>query len=147
MNNRGNKGIAVATVIGVGLLFCSIIFGEDIVGIPVFKWMFTLSKNQLSLAIPVYAMIASVLPIWLLLVPRDYLSTYLKAGTVIILALGILLVHPKLQMPAVTEFIAGGGPVVPGTLFPVLVHYRSLRRHFRLPCPDRIGHDPEDDRQ
>ncbi len=120
MKDRGIQGDAVATVVGVGLLFCSIVFGQGIVRMPAFNGMFNLSKDQLSLAIPIYAMIASVLPMWFLLVPRDYLSTYLKAGTIIILALGIIKVHPNLQMPAVTEFIAGGGPVVPGALFPFL---------------------------
>ncbi len=67
-----------------------------------------------------YGFIASVLPVWMLLCPRDYLSTYLKIGTILLLALGVLLMAPTLQMPAITPFIHGGGPVIPGTLFPFM---------------------------
>ena len=65
-----------------------------------------------------YGFIASVLPVWMLLCPRDYLSTFMKIGTIVLLALGILLVLPPLQMPAITRFIDGTGPVFAGKLFP-----------------------------
>src|SRR6478609_3424790 len=65
-----------------------------------------------------YGFIASVLPVWLLLCPRDYLSSYLKIGTVAVLIIGVILVHPNLQMPAITPFVSGGGPVVPGKVYP-----------------------------
>jgi carbon starvation protein len=82
--------------------------------------MFTFSKQQLALIIPAYGFAASVLPVWFLLVPRDYLSTYLKIGTIGALALGICFVHPDLHMPAITPYFFGGGPIIPGAAFPFL---------------------------
>ena len=82
--------------------------------------MFTFSGETLALTIIGYGFVASVLPVWLLLAPRDYLSTFLKIGTIVALAIGILIVMPDLQMPAVTQFIDGTGPVFSGALFPFL---------------------------
>src|SRR5213075_1102425 len=65
-----------------------------------------------------YGFIASVLPVWMLLCPRDYLSSYLKIGTVAVLIIGVMVVHPNLHMPAITPFVSGGGPVVPGKVYP-----------------------------
>src|SRR5258706_13692345 len=65
-----------------------------------------------------YGFIASVLPVWMLLCPRDYLSSYLKIGTIAFLIIGVILVHPNLNMPALTPFTAGGGPAIPGKVFP-----------------------------
>ena len=79
---------------------------------------FTLSRNTLIIAMAAYGFIASVLPVWLLLCPRDYLSSYLKIGTIAFLIIGVILVHPNLNMPAFTPFTAGGGPVIPGKLYP-----------------------------
>ena len=76
------------------------------------------SKPQLSIILPVYAAIASILPVWVLLCPRDYLSSYMKIGVIVVLAVGIFVAHPVLKMPATTPFIHGGGPVVPGTVWP-----------------------------
>jgi carbon starvation protein len=110
--------VAGASVIGVVLLFAAILAGPYVVESPMlFKW-FMLTRPQLSLMIPVYGFAASVLPVWLLLCPRDYLSTYLKLGTIVMLALGIIFVQPHFQMPAVTQFISGGGPIIPGAVFP-----------------------------
>jgi len=81
---------------------------------------FTLSREQVSLALPIYGFIAATLPVWLLLCPRDYLSTWVKLGVILMLAGGILIANPVLHMPLVTPFIAGGGPVVPGPVFPYL---------------------------
>ena len=78
--------------------------------------MFT--QSQLAVILPVYAAIASILPVWILLCPRDYLSSYMKIGVIVLLGIGILIVHPTLKMPAATPFIHGGGPVVPGTVWP-----------------------------
>ena len=78
------------------------------------------SGTTLALIIIGYGFVASVLPVWLLLAPRDYLSTFLKVGTILLLAIGIIIVHPDLQMPAVTQFIDGTGPVWAGSLFPFL---------------------------
>jgi carbon starvation protein len=82
--------------------------------------MFNMSKKTIALTIPVYGFVASVLPVWLLLCPRDYLSTYLKIGTIVMLAAGIIFVQPTLQMPAFTQFMNGGGPVIPGPVFPFI---------------------------
>jgi carbon starvation protein len=111
--------VAETTLIGVALLVAAVLAGHEVVGSRFEPW-FTLSRNSLVLAMAIYGFVASVLPVWMLLCPRDYLSTYMKIGTVIMLAGGILLLAPELQMPAVTRFAAGEGPVIPGTLFPFM---------------------------
>ncbi len=78
----------------------------------------TLSKKEISILIPVYGFLASALPVWLLLCPRDYLSTYLKVGTIAMLAIGIGFMRPTLLMEPITKFVSGGGPVIPGAVFP-----------------------------
>ena len=75
---------------------------------------FTFQPKTLALMLPVYGFIAATLPVWLLLCPRDYLSTYMKIGTIVLLVVGVAIVHPKLLMPAVTPFVNGTGPVLPG---------------------------------
>ncbi|HWR45270.1 carbon starvation protein A [Sporomusa sp.] len=80
--------------------------------------IFDLTKQQLSVALPVYGFFAAVLPVWLLLAPRDYLSSYMKIGTVLALALGILIVQPSINMPMTTRFMDGGGPIIPGPWWP-----------------------------
>jgi carbon starvation protein len=109
-----------ASIIGVVLLFAAVIAGPYVVESPTLSSIFTLSKQQISVIIPIYGFVASVLPVWMLLCPRDYLSTYLKLGTIAMLALGILFMHPELKMPALTSFIGGGGPIIPGKVFPFL---------------------------
>jgi carbon starvation protein len=79
---------------------------------------FLLSHHQLVIALGVYAFIASVLPVWLLLSPRGYLSSFTKIGTIVLLALGVMIVNPEIKMPSLTEFAGGGGPIIPGPLFP-----------------------------
>jgi carbon starvation protein len=108
------------SVIGVGLLAIVIYLGPYIPAIPALANIFTLSKPTISFVLPVYGFIASVLPVWLLLCPRDYLSSYLKISTIVLLALGIIFVHPHLQMPPLTRYVFGGGPVVPGAVFPFI---------------------------
>jgi carbon starvation protein len=107
-----------ASIIGVSLLALSILIGPAVAANPVWAAILSLSKKQLAVAIPIYALIASVLPVWFLLAPRDYLSTYLKIFTIAALAVGLVVVHPKLLMPPLTGFIHGGGPVIPGSAFP-----------------------------
>ena len=107
-----------ASIIGVVLLAASIIIGPHIAANPTLAGWLTLSKKELAVAIPIYALIASVLPVWFLLAPRDYLSTYLKIATILALAVGICVVRPTLLMPPITQFIHGGGPVIPGSVFP-----------------------------
>ena len=107
-----------ASIIGVSLLFVGILAGPYVAASPYWSHLLSLSRHQIALSIPMYGFIASVLPVWMLLCPRDYLSTYLKLGTIVLLVLGIIFIHPHLQMPAVTHYIHGGGPVIPGKVFP-----------------------------
>ncbi len=107
-----------ASVIGVVLLFLAIVSGPYIAADPTLAKMFTFTKKEIAVFIPIYGFLASVLPVWLLLCPRDYLSTYLKIGTIVMLALGIVAVHPQLAMEPVTKYVAGGGPIIPGAVFP-----------------------------
>lgn len=79
---------------------------------------FNFSVKQLSIILPLYGFVAAVLPVWLLLAPRDYLSSYMKIGTILALALGILIVQPVINMPVTTQFIHGGGPIIPGPVWP-----------------------------
>ncbi len=117
---RFRKGhVAEATVIGVIGVFAALIIGGMIPGSR-YAGAFTLSREGIIIALAVYGFIASVLPVWLLLVPRDYLSSYLKIGTIFALIAGVFIVHPNLQMPAFTPFDAGGGPIIPGKMFPFL---------------------------
>ena len=108
------------SAIGAVLLLAALLYGRTVAETPELASMFTLSGPSLALIIIAYGYVASVLPVWLLLAPRDYLSTFLKIGTVVLLAIGIIIVHPDLQMPAVTKFVDGTGPVWAGSLFPFL---------------------------
>ena len=115
---RWRKGdIVTASVAGVVLLVLAVIAGRWVAESSLAP-MFTLSRSQLVWALGIYGFAASVLPVWLLLAPRDYLSAFMKIGTVGFLILGVLLVRPTLHLPPVTEFAGGGGPIVPGKLFP-----------------------------
>ncbi len=112
------KGKVVeASVIGAVAVIACTWLGSLIPGSPVARF-FSLSQHGVTIAIAAYGFVASVLPVWLLLCPRDYLSSYLKIGTIAALVLGTLLVNPSLRMPAVTVFAHGGGPIVPGKIFP-----------------------------
>jgi len=112
--------VAGASVIGVVLLFLALLAGPHVAANPDLARWFTFSKPTIALLIPVYGFVASVLPVWMLLCPRDYLSTYLKLGTIVMLVAGIFVVHPQLQMPAVTQWVGGGGPIIPGKVFPFI---------------------------
>jgi len=107
-------------VFGVVLLLVSIFLGRVVAEDPTWAPMFTLSGTQLAWALIIYGAIAASLPVWLMLAPRDYLSTFLKIGTIVALAIGIYYVAPKLAMPATTRFLDGTGPVFSGKLFPFL---------------------------
>jgi len=111
--------IAEASIIGVIGVFAAVIIGGRVPHSFLGPW-FTLSREGIIIAIAAYGFVASVLPVWLLLCPRDYLSSYLKIGTIIALVVGVLVVHPYLKMPAVTSYVHGGGPIIPGKLFPFL---------------------------
>jgi carbon starvation protein len=111
--------IVEATVIGVIGLFFAVIFGEPMnhatSGLGAALHM---SRNELLLCLAIYGFAASVLPVWLLLSPRDYLSSFMKIGTILLLVFGVMYVNPELKMPAFSEFTSGGGPIIPGPLFP-----------------------------
>ncbi|MFA4989271.1 MAG: carbon starvation protein A [Candidatus Omnitrophota bacterium] len=109
--------ILEASLIGVLIVAAGIVFGEPL-SKSVFGQYFLLSKPSLSIILPIYGFVASVLPVWLLLCPRDYISSYMKIGTILLLAAGIFMVNPVLKMPAVTSFIHGGGPIIPGKVWP-----------------------------
>ncbi|MHC2088250.1 carbon starvation CstA family protein [Methylobacterium sp. CM6244] len=112
--------IGEVSILGFILLMAAIIGGGQINEHPVWGPAFTFTGTQLTWMLIGYGFIASILPVWLLLAPRDYLSTFLKIGTIIGLALGIVVVAPHLQMPAMTKFVDGTGPVWAGSLFPFL---------------------------
>ena len=115
---RFRKGkIVEATIIGVIGMLLAVIVGRFIPDSFLAPY-FTLSHGQITFAIAAYGFIASVLPVWMLLCPRDYLSSYMKIGTIAFLVLGIIIVNPKLNMPMFSQFVGGGGPIIPGKLFP-----------------------------
>src|SRR3989442_563466 len=107
-----------ATVAGVALLLLALWGGRAVAEHPILSQVFTLKGTTLAYWLIAYGFVASVLPVWMLLAPRDYLSTFMKIGTVVALAIGILVVLPPLKMPAVTRFIDGTGPIFAGKLFP-----------------------------
>ncbi|MCW2478699.1 carbon starvation CstA family protein [Candidatus Symbiopectobacterium sp. NZEC135] len=112
--------IAEVSLIGFVLMMMAIVYGGDISVHPYWGPFFTLQGTTLTWALVIYGFIASVLPVWLLLAPRDYLSTFLKIGVIAGLAVGIVFATPELKMPSVTRFIDGSGPVFSGSLFPFL---------------------------
>jgi carbon starvation protein len=112
--------IGEVSIIGFILLMAAIFGGQYVQENAALAPMFTYTGTELTWMLIGYGFVASVLPVWLLLAPRDYLSTFLKIGTIVGLALGIVLVAPYLKMPAMTKFIDGSGPVWSGSLFPFL---------------------------
>ena len=111
--------VAEATIGGVLLLTLAVISGRYIPDSSIGSW-FMFDHSSLTLLLALYGFCASVLPVWLLLSPRDYLSSIMKLSVIGLLAVGIVIVAPTLQMPAFTAYVHGGGPVIPGTLFPYL---------------------------
>lgn len=112
--------IGEMSAIGLVGLVLAIVYGQSVAASPVWGPIFTLTPVQLCWILIAYGGIASILPVWLLLAPRDYLSTFLKIGAILALAIGILIMQPTLQMPAVSRFVDGSGPVWSGSLFPFL---------------------------
>jgi carbon starvation protein len=111
-----------ATAIGVSLLMLSLVLGRFVATHPTLSKLFTFSEVQIALGLMVYGFLASILPVWLLLAPRDYLSTFMKLGTVIIIGLGVFIANPEVKMPALTQYAYTGiGPVWQGSLFPFLM--------------------------
>ena len=107
-----------ASALGLALLLAAVVAGQWVQAEPAWARLFTLGALPLAVALMVYGFAASVLPVWLLLAPRDYLSAFVKAGAVFALAAGVLAVRPELQMPALTRFVDGSGPVFAGRIFP-----------------------------
>ncbi len=111
--------IQEATIIGVLGLLVALWAGEPISRSDSwFASLFHLSRTEIVVALGIYGFAASMLPVWLLLSPRGYLSSFTKIGTIFLLAIGVIIVNPELQMPALSEFASGGGPIIPGPLFP-----------------------------
>ncbi|KFF22024.1 carbon starvation protein CstA [Chryseobacterium piperi] len=119
MRYRKNS-VTFASILGGVLLIAGIIGGHNLMQNETMNNLFSWDITTISIAIPLYGFLASVLPVWLLLVPRDYLSTYLKIGTIIMLAIGVIVIHPTIQMPALTQFVNGGGPVIGGPVLPFI---------------------------
>ena len=109
--------IREATIIGVVLLLGAVIFGRTFAESS-YGHVLVLTRHQVTAAMAIYAMLASILPMWMLLTPRGYLSTFMKIGTIAFLALGVIIVNPTLHAPAFSQFIHGGGPVIPGPVYP-----------------------------
>lgn len=115
--HRKTGNLKGATIVGFGLIMVAIFFGPAIQGTALGE-LLTLEASTIAIALPIYAFFAAALPVWLLLAPRDYLSTFLKLGVFVALILGVFYVNPAVQFPAVTEFIHGGGPIIAGPVWP-----------------------------
>ena len=109
--------IVEASLFGVAIVVLGVILGEPLSKTN-FGQVFLLSKNTLSILLPLYGLVASILPVWMLLCPRDYLSSYMKLGTIALLIGGICIVNPVIHMPALTSYVHGGGPIIPGKVWP-----------------------------
>ncbi|MBM3999600.1 MAG: carbon starvation protein A [Planctomycetes bacterium] len=109
--------VGEASILGVTIVLLGVVFGKPFAD-STFGSHLVLSESTLSILLPAYAAVASILPVWVLMCPRDYLSSYMKIGVIIVLAAGMLVAQPHLAMPATTHFTAGGGPVVSGAVWP-----------------------------
>jgi carbon starvation protein len=116
---EGQIRITGPSTVGVTLLLAAV-FGGRWFASSSFAHLLMFDAHQITLLIGLYGFIASVLPVWFLLEPRDYLSTYMKLGTIALLILGVFVVHPNIHFPMVSEFVQGGGPIIKGKLFPFL---------------------------
>jgi carbon starvation protein len=117
--HKKTGNLKLATIVGFALIMLAILFGHNLQG----TWLgdlLTLEKSTLALILPIYAFFAAALPVWLLLAPRDYLSTFMKIGVFAALIIGVFIVNPDVQFPAFTEFLNGGGPVVAGPVWPFI---------------------------
>ncbi len=132
--------IGEISLIGVLLLLGSIWLGGQIAADPVWAKAFSFTGIQITWMLIGYGFVAAVLPVWLILAPRDYLSTFLKIGTIVALAIGILVTMPELKMPALTQFHRRHRAGMEGRPVPVPVHHHRLRRGLGLPRADLLGH-------
>jgi len=115
----GQIKVGLPSTLGVVLLIAAVVGGRWVAQSG-FAPHLTFTGHQITILMAIYGFVASVLPVWLLLEPRDYLSTYMKLGTIVLLIIGVFIVHPDIKFPAVTAFIYGGGPIIKGKLFPFL---------------------------
>jgi carbon starvation protein len=115
--SKAPYAIRNGSIAGALAVLAAVIAGRFVPGTPLGA-LFTLDRNHITYAIAAYGFIASVLPVWMLLCPRDYLSSYMKLGTIAALVIGTIVVAPKIQAPALSQFIHGGGPLIPGKLYP-----------------------------
>jgi carbon starvation protein len=106
-----------ATIVGVTVMFLAVVFGRNVAESSIGHW-FVLSHHQVTLAMALYTIAAATLPVWMLLTPRAYLSTFMKIGTIAFLVVGVMIINPELKAPAFSSFIGGGGPIIPGAVFP-----------------------------
>jgi carbon starvation protein len=111
--------VAGPSIFGVVLLFAAVAGGHAVANSSLASWL-TFTPHQITIILMIYGLVASSLPVWLLLEPRDYLATYVKLGTIVMLCVGIFIVHPQVQFPAVSQYAHGGGPIIRGQLFPFL---------------------------
>jgi carbon starvation protein len=118
-SHAGTITVTGPSIFGVVLLIGSVVAG-NFVAQSSFASALTFTPHQITILMAIYGLVASVLPVWLVLEPRDYLSTYVKLGTIVVLILGVFIVHPNIQFPAFTQFVHGGGPIIKGKLFPFL---------------------------
>ena len=114
----GPNAVRNSTIGGIVLLLVALVVGKYVQDTPALAQYFRFSRTTITLVIAAYGFIASVLPVWLLLCPRDYLSSYLKIGTIALLVVGVVLVNPRIEAPMFSQWIAGGGPIIKGPLFP-----------------------------
>lgn len=117
LRGGSERAITIGTIFGVLGLILAVVLGKFVQDSSLAPY-FRFEKNGITLAVAIYGFVASILPVWMLLCPRDYLSSYMKIGSIAFLALGIFIVMPTFKMPAVTPFVNGGGPIIPGTVFP-----------------------------
>ena len=138
--------VGEASIIGMVLVFLGVILGKPFDD-SALRTLLVFDEKQLSLILPIYAAIVSILPVWVLLSPRGYLSSYMKVGVIVLLAFGILAAHPLLKMPALTPYIHGGGPVVSGSVWPfvtIVIMCGALSGFHALIS---LGHDAQDGQQ
>lgn len=118
-SHAGRITVTGPSIFGVVLLIGSVIAGRWVAQTGV-AGSLTFTPHQITILMAIYGLVASILPVWLLLEPRDYLSTYVKLGTIAILIVGVFVVHPDIRFPNFTQFVSGGGPIIKGRLFPFL---------------------------
>ncbi len=117
--HKKTGNLKVATTVGFALIMAAIVFGPNIKGTALGE-LLTMEASTIAIILPIYAFFAAALPVWLLLAPRDYLSTFMKIGVFAALIIGVFYVNPVVQFPAFTEFINGGGPIIAGPVWPFI---------------------------